>query len=109
MRWTQPMAEAIVKLRAIYLSGDFDHYGEFHIQQDHRRLCPTAWTVAPKWPHPIEFVMSKLGLTLHPDKTRMVDLRRWKGSFVFLGCTIRKKRSILRAPWCHFNLNYAPV
>jgi group II intron reverse transcriptase/maturase len=46
----------------------------------------------------IEFVMSKLGLTLHPEKTRMVDLRRGKGSFVFLGCTIRKKRSILRNP-----------
>ncbi len=26
MRWTEPMAEAIVKLRAIYLSGDFDCY-----------------------------------------------------------------------------------
>jgi len=50
----------------------------------------------------IEFVMSKLGLRLHPAKTRMVDLRRGKGSFVFLGCTIRKKRSILRAPWCQF-------
>jgi RNA-directed DNA polymerase len=46
----------------------------------------------------IRFVMSKLGLTLHPEKTRMVDLRRGKGSFVFLGCTIRKKRSILRNP-----------
>jgi group II intron reverse transcriptase/maturase len=50
----------------------------------------------------IEFVMSKLGLTLHPEKTRMVDLRRGKGSFVFLGCMIRKKRSILRNPRCHF-------
>jgi group II intron reverse transcriptase/maturase len=50
----------------------------------------------------IEFVMSKLGLTLHPEKTRMVDLRRGKGSFVFLGCTIRKKRSILRKPRWHF-------
>jgi len=46
----------------------------------------------------IQFVMSKLGLVLHPEKTRMVDLRRGKGSFVFLGCTIRKKRSILRNP-----------
>src|SRR5207249_4373779 len=26
MRWTEAMAEAIVKLRAIYLSGDFDQY-----------------------------------------------------------------------------------
>jgi group II intron reverse transcriptase/maturase len=49
----------------------------------------------------IEFVLSKLGLTLHPEKTRMVDLRRGTGSFVFLGCTIRKKRSILRNPRWH--------
>jgi hypothetical protein len=26
MRWTEQMAEAIVQLRAIYLSGDFDRY-----------------------------------------------------------------------------------
>jgi group II intron reverse transcriptase/maturase len=50
----------------------------------------------------IEFVMSKLGLTLHPEKTRLVDLRRGKGSFVFLGCTIRKKRSILRNPRAYY-------
>jgi group II intron reverse transcriptase/maturase len=50
----------------------------------------------------IQFVMSKLGLVLHPDKTRMVDLRRGKGSFVFLGCTIRKKRSILRNPRAYY-------
>ena len=47
MRWTEAMAEAIVQLRAIYLSGDFDAYWEFHIQQDQRRLYP-AWTVVPK-------------------------------------------------------------
>jgi len=29
----------------------------------------------------IQFVMSKLGLELHPEKTRLVDLRRGKGSF----------------------------
>jgi group II intron reverse transcriptase/maturase len=50
----------------------------------------------------IRFVMSKLGLTLHPEKTRLVDLRRGKEGFVFLGCTIRKKRSIQRTPWLHF-------
>ena len=37
-----------------------------------------------------------------PEKTRMVDLRRGKGSFVFLGCTIRKKRSILRNPRAYY-------
>jgi RNA-directed DNA polymerase len=50
----------------------------------------------------IGLVMNRLGLTLHPEKTRMVDLRRGKGSFVFLGCTIRKKRSIQRNPRMHF-------
>ena len=50
----------------------------------------------------IGLVMNRLGLTLHPVKTRLVDLRRGKESFVFLGCTIRKKRSIQRTPWLHF-------
>ncbi len=46
----------------------------------------------------VGLVMDRLGLTLHPAKTRLVDLRRGQESFVFLGCTIRKKRSILRNP-----------
>jgi group II intron reverse transcriptase/maturase len=50
----------------------------------------------------IGLVMNRLGLTLHPAKTRMVDLRRGKESFVFLGCTIRKRRSIQRNPRLHF-------
>ncbi len=50
----------------------------------------------------IGLVMDRLGLRLHPGKTRMVDLRRGKESFVFLGCTIRKKRSIQRNPRWHF-------
>ena len=36
----------------------------------------------------IQFVMSKLGLVLHPEKTRMVNLRLGNGSFVFLRCTV---------------------
>jgi RNA-directed DNA polymerase len=50
----------------------------------------------------IGLVMDRLGLKLHPTKTRMVDLRRGKESFVFLGCTIRKKRSIQRNPRRHY-------
>ena len=46
--------------------------------------------------------MQRLGLELHPEKTRMVDLRRGKEGFVFLGCTVRKKRSIQRNPRWHF-------
>jgi hypothetical protein len=48
MRWTPAMAEAVVKLRAIYLSGDFDSYWDFHIRQDQQRLYPAQWTVVPK-------------------------------------------------------------
>ena len=48
MRWTEQMAEAIVQLRAIYLSGDFDRYWEFHIEQDQRRIYPGGWSVVPK-------------------------------------------------------------
>jgi len=50
----------------------------------------------------IGLVMNRLGLTLHPAKTRLVDLRRGKQGFVFLGCTIRKRRSIQRNPRWHF-------
>jgi group II intron reverse transcriptase/maturase len=50
----------------------------------------------------IGLVMDRLGLTLHPAKTRLVDLRHGRESFVFLGCTIRKKRSIQRNPRWHF-------
>jgi group II intron reverse transcriptase/maturase len=46
--------------------------------------------------------MAELGLELHPEKTRQVDLRRGKEGFEFLGCTLRKRRSILRAPSKHF-------
>jgi hypothetical protein len=46
----------------------------------------------------IDLVRKQMGLTLHPDKTRVVDLRNGKGSFVFLGCAIRKKRSMQRNP-----------
>ena len=48
MRWTEQMAEAIVQLRAIYLSGDFDQYWQFHIDEDQKRLYPADWSVVPK-------------------------------------------------------------
>ena len=31
MRWTEPTAEAMLKMRAIYVSGDFDMYWNYHI------------------------------------------------------------------------------
>lgn len=60
-------------------------------------LCRTE-SAAKEALRRIGLVMNRLGLTLHPAKTRLVDLRRGKESFVFLGCTLRKKRSIQRAP-----------
>ena len=45
---------------------------------------------------------NRLGLTLHPATTLLVDLRRGREGFVFLGCAIRKKRSIQRNPRLHF-------
>jgi RNA-directed DNA polymerase len=50
----------------------------------------------------IEKVLGQLKLTLHPEKTRLVDVRRGRESFVFLGCTHRKRRSIQRNPRAHF-------
>ena len=50
----------------------------------------------------IGLVMDRLGLKLHPEKTRLVDLRRGRESFAFLGCTIRKKRSIQRNPRAYY-------
>ena len=50
----------------------------------------------------VGIIMERLGLVLHPEKTRLVDLRRGKEGFVFLGCTVRKRRSIQRNPRRHF-------
>jgi RNA-directed DNA polymerase len=50
----------------------------------------------------VEIILHKLKLELHPDKTRQVDLRGGKEGFTFLGCDIRKKRSIQRAPQLAF-------
>lgn len=50
----------------------------------------------------VGLIMDRLGLTLHPEKTRIVNLSRGKDGFVFLGWNVRKRRSILRAPHLHF-------
>ncbi len=50
----------------------------------------------------IEGVLKGLGLELNTEKTRLVNLGRGKEGFVFLGCTVRKRRSIQRNPRLHF-------
>ena len=47
MRWTPETAEALLKLRALHLSSDFDAYWEFHIERDQQRLYP-QWQVVLK-------------------------------------------------------------
>src|SRR2546425_12683318 len=49
MRWTKSMAEAIIKLRALYLTGHFNTYWDFHIREDQQRLYPPGrWAVVVK-------------------------------------------------------------
>ncbi len=48
MRWTPLMAEAMLRLRATYLSGDFDEYWHHHMQQEQERLHPKVWRVVRK-------------------------------------------------------------
>lgn len=43
MRWTEDMAEAMLKLRGVYLSGDFQNFWKFYIGWEQRRLYPDAW------------------------------------------------------------------
>lgn len=43
MRWTERTAEAMVKMRALYLSGDFEEYWTFHIEKDQKRLYFIEW------------------------------------------------------------------
>jgi RNA-directed DNA polymerase len=43
-------------------------------------------------------IMDRLGLELHPEKTKLVNLSRGEEGFDFLGWHIRKRRSIQRYP-----------
>lgn len=46
MRWTIDTAEALVKVRAAYVSADFEEYWRFHVDAEHRRLHPEGrWRV----------------------------------------------------------------
>ena len=47
-------------------------------------------------------ILAQLGLELHPEKTRLLDLSMGKEGVTFLGCEIRKRRSIQRAPKLYF-------
>lgn len=49
MRWTIATAEAMLRLRATYLSGDFEDYWRFHVRSEQSRLHPPGrWRVVEK-------------------------------------------------------------
>jgi RNA-directed DNA polymerase len=64
-------------------------------------LCRSAWA-AKESMRRVKAKLAELALELHPEKTRLVDVRKGRESFVFLGCTFRKRRSIQRLPHVHF-------
>jgi hypothetical protein len=41
----------------------------------------------------VSAVLTRLGLELHPEKTRLVDLSHGRGGFDFLGCHLHKRMS----------------
>jgi RNA-directed DNA polymerase len=55
-------------------------------------LCATQ-AAATEAERRVRIVLARLGLTLHPEKTRRVDLSWGKQGFDFLGCHLRKRLS----------------
>ncbi|EQD56624.1 hypothetical protein B1B_09004 [mine drainage metagenome] len=48
MRWSEEGAEAMVKVRAVYLNEDFEAYWRYHVTQELLRLYPPGrWKVEP--------------------------------------------------------------
>jgi len=55
-------------------------------------MCDTQSAVEEAQ-HRVRTVLTRLGLELHPEKTRLVDLSRGREGFDFLGCHLRKHMS----------------
>jgi RNA-directed DNA polymerase len=55
-------------------------------------MCDTK-TAVEEAHRRISTVLTRLGLELHPEKTRTVDLSRGREGFDFLGCHLRKRMS----------------
>jgi hypothetical protein len=45
-RWSLDGAEAILKLRALTASGDFDDYWPYHLEQEHQRTYQAGCDLA---------------------------------------------------------------
>jgi hypothetical protein len=45
-RWGVATAEAVLKLRALHVNGDFDEYWAYHLHREHQRNHPPSYTLA---------------------------------------------------------------
>ncbi len=59
---------------------------DFVVMCDTKAACEQA-------EHHVRAIFARLGLELHPEKTRQVDLSRGREGFDFLGCHLRKRMS----------------
>jgi RNA-directed DNA polymerase len=78
------------------------HLGELIRYADDFVIMSKTQSQADEGLRRVRLIMARLQLTLHPDKTRIVNLSRGKEGFIFLGWYVRKRRSIQRAPHLHF-------
>ena len=58
-RWGVKGAEAVLKLRAVTASGDFDAYWEFHLEQEHSRAHQTRYATEQKPTSRLRLVKTK--------------------------------------------------
>jgi RNA-directed DNA polymerase len=59
---------------------------DFVVMCDTKAACEQA-------EHRVREILARLGLELHPEKTRRIDLSRGAAGFDFLGCHLRKQMS----------------
>lgn len=76
-RWTREHAHLGTLVR---------YADDFVIMCDTEESCEEA-------KHVVETILAELGLELHPEKTRRVELTEGKEGFDFLGCHLRKRMS----------------
>ena len=75
--WTQRYAHVGVLVR---------YADDFVVMCDTKAACEQA-------EQRVREIFARLGLELHPEKTRRVDLSRGRGGFDFLGCHVHKRMS----------------
>jgi len=73
-----------------------DHYAHLGVlvryADDFAVICRTR-AACEEAARRVKDILERLGLTLHPTKTKRVDLTRGREGFDFLGCTLRKRMS----------------